>query len=234
MELASPLTRGTLIRRYKRFLADVRLDNDSVITATCPNTGAMLGLTDPGLTVYVSHSASPTRKHPYTWEITERPGFGLIGINTARPNTLVENAVRSGGIELLKGYSGMRREVRYGANSRIDLRLEAPDRPSCYVEVKNVTYYRRPGHAEFPDCVTERGTKHLSELAAMVKAGNRAVMVYCIQGGGALTFSLSPEIDPAYCRAFRQAREQGVEAVAVTCHVGLESTRITGTVSILE
>jgi sugar fermentation stimulation protein A len=234
MEFASPLLRGTLIQRYKRFLADVRLEDGSIITATCPNTGTMLGLTDSGMTIHLSRSDSPTRKYPHTWEMTDRPGFGLIGINTARPNALVENAISSGLIASLAGYATTRREVRYGTNSRIDLLLERDGKPPCYVEVKNVTLYRKPKLAEFPDCVTERGTKHLFELSEMVKAGHRAVMVYCIQGGGAEAFALTPDIDPIYDAAFRKARAQGVEAIAVTCHVGLERISVDGTVPVLE
>jgi sugar fermentation stimulation protein A len=234
MEFATPLIRGTLIKRYKRFLADVRLDDGSFVTATCPNTGTMLGLTDPGMTIHLSRSDSPTRKYAHTWEMTERPGFGLIGINTGRPNMLVEKAVRSGLIGSLAGYGTIRREVKYGTNSRIDLLLEKEGKPPCYVEVKNVTLYRKPKLAEFPDCPTERGTKHLAELSEMVKAGHRAVMVYCIQGGGAEAFALTPDIDPIYDAAFRKARAQGVEAIAVTCHVGLERISVTGTVPVLE
>lgn len=234
MDFPSPLMRGTLLKRYKRFLADVRLEDGNTVTAACPNTGTMLGLTEPGMTIYLSRSGNPNRKYAHTWEMTDRPGFGLIGINTARPNVLVEKAVTAGMIDGLAGYDGIRREVKYGANSRIDLLLEKEGLPPCYVEVKNVTLYRGPGLAEFPDCVTERGTKHLSELAAMVKAGRRAVMVYCIQGGGAQAFALTPDIDPIYHKAFHRARRHGVEAVAVTCHVGLEGISVTGTVPVLE
>jgi sugar fermentation stimulation protein A len=234
MEFASPLIRGTLLKRYKRFLADVRLEDGSIITATCPNTGTMLGLTDPGMNIHLSRSDSPTRRYAHTWEMTDRPGFGLIGINTMRPNFLIEKAIMSGLVGTLSGYEGIRREVKYGANSRIDLLLEKPGKPPCYVEVKNVTLYRRPGLAEFPDCVTARGTKHLGELASMVKAGHRAVMVYCIQGGGAKAFALTPDIDPVYEAAFRKARAHGVEAIAMTCHVGLDGIFVNGTVPVLE
>ena len=186
------------------------------------------------MTIHLSRSDSPSRKYAHTWEMTERPGFGLIGINTARPNLLVEQAIKSGLVGTLAGYDSIRREVKYGANSRIDLLLENPGKPPCYVEVKNVTLYRKPGLAEFPDCVTERGTKHLRELAEMVKAGHRAVMVYCIQGGGAEAFALTPDIDPVYEAAFRKARVHGVEAIAVTCHVGLDGIFVSGTVPVLE
>ena len=234
MEFGSPLIAGTLLQRYKRFLADVRLETGEVITASCPNTGTMLGLTAPGMTIYLSRSDSASRKYAHTWEMTDRPGYGLIGINTARPNKLVEDAIATGKIKTLSGYSNLRREVKYGANSRIDLLLEGPGKPACYVEVKNVTLYRRPRLAEFPDCVTERGTKHLNELSEMVRQGHRAVMVYCIQGGGAEAFALTPDIDPIYAKAFAAAKSQGVEACAVNCHVGLDSIAVTGTVPVLD
>jgi sugar fermentation stimulation protein A len=234
MEFATPLIQATLLKRYKRFLADVRLASGDVVTATCPNTGTMLGLTDPGMTVYLSRNSSATRKYAHTWEMTERPGYGLIGINTARPNRLVEQAILAGLMPGLSDVANLRREVRYGANSRIDLLLEQQGEPSCYVEVKNVTLYRQPGLAEFPDCVTERGTKHLAELAAMVRQGHRAMMVYCIQGGGAQAFALTPDIDPKYVAAYDAARAIGVEAIAMTCHVGLERIAVTGTVPVIE
>jgi sugar fermentation stimulation protein A len=226
------LFRGTLIQRYKRFLADVKLETGETITATCPNTGTMMGLTAPGTTVYLSCSDSPTRKYAHTWEMSERPDIGLIGINTGRPNALVEEAIKSNQVSILSGYSSIRREVKYGANSRIDLLLEGPGLPACYVEVKNVTLYRRAGHAEFPDCRTERGAKHLLEMSEMVRQGNRAVMVYCIQGGDARRFSLTTDLDPTYANAYSAARQAGVEAIALTCHVSLNTIQVTGTLPV--
>jgi sugar fermentation stimulation protein A len=226
------LHKATLIKRYKRFLADVRLENGDLITATCPNTGTMMGLTAPGMTIYLSRSESPTRKYAHTWELVDRPGFGLIGINTARPNALVEQAIISGKFPVLGGYTSIRREVKYGQNSRIDILLEGGDRPSCYVEVKNVTLYRKSGHAEFPDCKTERGAKHLAEMSGMVAQGHRAVMVYCIQGGDAKNFNLTADLDPTYVKAYAHAHAAGVEAIALTCHVSLKSIEVTGSLPV--
>jgi sugar fermentation stimulation protein A len=217
-----------LIQRYKRFLADVKLATGETITAACPNTGAMLGLTTPGLRVWLSRSQSLTRKYPHTLELVERPDIGLIGINTAHPNTLVEAAVKAGAIPTLAGYASIRREVKYGENSRIDLLLEDVARPPCYVEIKNVTLYRQPQLAEFPDCKTARGEKHLREMAEMVRQGKRAVMVYCIQGGNPQHFALTPDLDAAYAQSFKAARLAGVEAIALTCHVKPDRITVTG------
>jgi sugar fermentation stimulation protein A len=234
MLFKSPLIRGTLIKRYKRFLADVTLDTGETITAACPNTGTMLGLTTPGLKVWLSRSESVTRKYAQTLEIIERDDIGMIGINTAHPNGLVEEALGANQIAELSGYRTVRREVRYGENSRIDLLLESGERPPCYVEVKNVTLYRQPHLAEFPDCKTERGEKHLREMAEMVRQGCRAVMVYCIQGGHAKHFTLTPDLDRSYFNSFIAARAAGVEAIALTCHVSADKIEITGTVPLLD
>jgi sugar fermentation stimulation protein A len=234
MRFKQPLIRGTLRQRYKRFLADVTLDTGEAVTAACPNTGTMLGLTMPGLIVYVSRSDSVTRKYPHTLELVEREDVGLIGINTSHPNRLVEDAIAAGQVAGLTGYQTIRREVKYGQNSRIDLLLEGPSQRSCYVEVKNVTLYRRGHHAEFPDCRTERGAKHLREMSDMVRAGHRAVMVYCIQGGTPKDFALTPDLDRDYFEAFKAAKAAGVEALAVTCHVSPEAIEVTGQVPVLD
>jgi sugar fermentation stimulation protein A len=226
MRFASPLIKATLIKRYKRFLADVRLDSGEEITATCPNTGTMLGMTDPGLTVYLSRSDSQTRKYAHTWHITEKPGVGLVGIDTSLPNRIVEEAIQASHIDTFKGYDRLKREVRYGENSRIDLLLEGEGKPACYVEVKNVTLVRQPKLAEFPDCPTERGAKHLREMTAMVKQGHRAVMVYLIQCEAPERFALTRDLDYRYVEAFIAARREGVEALAFTCHVCLDSISI--------
>ena len=225
--------RGRLVKRYKRFLADVVLDTGESVTAACPNTGTMLGLTTPGLVVWLSRSDSVTRKYPHTLEIVERD-VGLIGINTAHPNRLVEEALNAKRVPALLGYSSLRREVKYGENSRIDLLLEDEGRPRCFVEVKNVTLYRQPNRAEFPDCRTERGEKHLREMAAMVRLGHRAVMVYCIQGGNPKRFALTPDIDRSYFNSFLVAKAAGVEALALTCHVSPDRIEITGQVPLLD
>jgi sugar fermentation stimulation protein A len=229
MRFASPLVRGRLLQRYKRFLADVELDDGSRITATCPNTGAMLGLCDPGLPIWLSQSDSPTRKYAHTWELVE---FGrgksrsFVGINTSHPNAIVSEAVASGVIPPLSGYASQRREVKYGQSSRIDLLLEDPAKGLAYVEIKNVHLLREKGLAEFPDCRTERGVKHLAELTSMVRAGHRAVMVYLIQRGDAHRFRAAADIDPNYATALANARAAGVEAYAVTCRMSPEDITV--------
>lgn len=225
MRLPVPLIRGTLIQRYKRFLADVRLDDGRLVTATCPNTGSMIGLTAPGSAVWLSESDSPTRKYRHTWELVEADlgkGPTLVGINTGHPNKLVAEAIGVRRVKLLTGYPGLRREVKYGKNSRIDLLLECARKGLCYVEIKNVHLSRRHGLAEFPDSVTERGVKHLREMSDMVRAGHRAVMVFLIQRGDAKRLAFARDIDPSYGAAFDQAAAAGVEAIALRCKMSVE------------
>lgn len=222
MQFTPPLVRGRLLRRYKRFLADVELDEGGVVTVNCPNTGSMLGLTEPGSPVWLSVSDKPSRKYRHTWEMLEVPsdaGPAFVGINTGHPNRLVAQAIRAGGVPELQGYGSLRPEVKYGRNSRIDILLEHDGQPPCYVEVKNVHLLRRPRLAEFPDCVTARGAKHLEELAGVVRAGGRAVMFYLVQRGDADAFALARDIDPAYAESFVRATREGVEALAYCCRV---------------
>lgn len=230
MKFPTPLVRGRLVRRYKRFLADITLDNGEVVTATCPNTGSMIGLATPGAIVWLSISTSPTRKYPHTWELVEADlGHGpvLVGINTGHPNRLVADAIAAGEIPELAGYAGLRREVKYGLSSRIDILLEDPAKGLAYVEIKNVHLSRKSGLAEFPDSVTERGVKHLAELSAMVAAGHRAVMLYLIQRADADHFAFAGDIDPRYAAAFAAARAAGVEALAYACRLTPEEIMIT-------
>jgi sugar fermentation stimulation protein A len=229
MKFVTPLIRGRLIRRYKRFLADVVLDDGREVTATCPNTGSMIGLTAPGSVVWLSLSDSPTRKYPHTWELVEADlgaGPAIVGINTNHPNRIVSEAIASGTILELSGYATLRREVKYGLSSRIDILLESPSKPLCYVEIKNVHLSRKLGLAEFPDSVTERGVKHLVELSAMVAAGHRAVMLYLIQRADAERFAFAQDIDPRYVAAYEAARSAGVEALAYGCDVKPEGIEI--------
>lgn len=219
MQFASPLVSGKLLKRYKRFLADVVLSTGESVTAACPNTGAMLGLNEPGSTVWLSRSDKVTRKYPHTWELVEIAGKGLIGVNTSSPNRIVTEAIRDGLLPELSGYSGLRNEVNYGRNSRIDILLENIDRPPCYVEVKNTHLFRKPGLVEFPDCVTVRGRKHLDELADMVSVGARAVMLYLVQADFPEACSLAADLDPDYVKGFIRARKAGVEAFALCCKV---------------
>ena len=234
MKFKGPLIRGTLIKRYKRFLADVVLDTGETITAACANTGSMLGLAEPGNAVWLSRSESLTRKYPHGWELVDIPHIGLVGINTAQPNHIVTEAIIAGKVAELAGYANLRNEVKYGRNSRIDILLEDAKRPPCYVEIKNVHFFRKPGLAEFPDCVTERGAKHLVELSNMVKAGARAVMVYLIQCQNPSRFALADDKDRTYFNEFRKARSVGVEALALTCHVSTSEITVDRAIPVLE
>lgn len=222
MRFPSPLVRGRLVKRYKRFLADVVLDDGRAITCTCPNTGSMLGLTTPGSIVWLSESDSPTRKYRHTWEMVENDigeGKSMVGINTGHPNKIVTEAIEAGRIASLKGYASLKREQKYGANCRIDILLEDEKKGRAYVEIKNTHLMRTPGLAEFPDSVTERGAKHLHELAQMVRLGHRAVMLYLVQRADARRFVVAADIDPAYAAAFKAATAAGVEALAYRCRL---------------
>jgi len=217
MDFETPLLRGRLIKRYKRFLADIELPDGETITATCPNTGSMKGLTTPGSTVWLSTSDSPTRKYRHTWELVEHDlgkGPTVVGINTNHPNKLVTEAIEAGRIAPLKGYGSLRREVKYGSeNSRIDILMEDARKGTCYVEVKNVHLRRTGDWAEFPDSVTARGTRHLGDLQAVAARGARAVMLYLVQRTDCARFRLAADLDPAYAAAFDAARAHGVEAL---------------------
>jgi sugar fermentation stimulation protein A len=224
MEFPDPLIRATLIKRYKRFLSDHELEDGSVVTAHCANTGAMLGLTEPGAETWLSPARNAERKLRYSWEmIRAAPGAdGLVGIHTAHPNAIVAEAIAAGQVAALSSYDALKREVRYGKNSRIDILLETPGAPPCYVEVKNVHLVRHSGLAEFPDSVTTRGTKHLRELTNIVRDGGRAVMFYLVQRADCQTFTLSGDIDPDYAAAFAEARQGGVEALCYDCALSLQ------------
>jgi sugar fermentation stimulation protein A len=220
MRFATPLVSGTLIQRYKRFLVDVRLDDGTVITGTCPNTGSLMGLKDPGIRVWLSTSDSPTRKYKHTLELVEvdlGQGPQIVGVNTQHPNKLVEEAIYAGKLAPVKGYADLKREQKYGRNSRIDILMSDAKKGLAYVEVKNVHLSRKPGLAEFPDSITERGVKHLAELADMVREGHKAVMVYLIQRGDVSKLSFARDIDADYANAFDAAMKAGVEAVALRC-----------------
>lgn len=226
MTFDKPLYTGRLIKRYKRFFADVELPDGTVVTAHCPNSGSMKSVNDPGAPVWITHDDNPKRKLKYTWEMI-RIGDAMVGVNTGRPNAIVAEAITAGAIPELAGYANLKREVKYGKNSRIDILLSDDAKADCYVEVKNVTLRRdlTPGApAEFPDGVTARGAKHLAELSDMVAEGHRAVMLYLIQRDDADEVVMADDIDPAYAEALTAALAAGVEAIAVGC--SLSETQI--------
>src|SRR6266704_3992688 len=237
MRFPAPLFPATLVRRYKRFLADVILPSGETITVHCANPGSMIGLNSVGARVWLSKSANANRKLAYSWELIEvdlGSSAELVGINTAHPNALAAEAIAAGASPELTGYKTIRREVKYGDGSRVDFLLEDPARPPCYVEVKNVHLMRRPGLAEFPDAVTRRGAKHLVELSDMAAAGARAVMLFLIQIGSARRFKLARDIDAAYGAAFDAARARGIEALAYRCGISCEGIEVVEPVPIAE
>jgi sugar fermentation stimulation protein A len=214
------LIKGTLITRYKRFLADVKLRNGHVVTAHCPNSGSMMGCSELGRPVYISRSKNPKRRLHYTWELIEMPS-SLVGVNTLVPNKLVKQALIEGNIAALAGYERVRSEVKCSPHSRLDLALENSDGSRCFIEVKNCTLVE-DGIAYFPDAVTIRGFKHLVELQEQVRLGNRGVIFFLIQRMDASTFRPADCIDPAYGRELRKAASNGVEAIAYDVHISLE------------
>lgn len=225
MDFPQPLIRGVLVQRYKRFLADVVLEDGTALTAHCPNPGAMLGLNMPGLPVWLSRSDDPKRKLAYTLELVHVDG-GLVGINTMHPNRLVAEALAADAIPELTGYATHRREVKYGTNSRVDFLLQHPDRSPCWLEIKNCHLRRTGTLAEFPDCVAARSAKHLRELEAMVAAGDRAVVLFVVQRTDCDAFSACAELDPAFAKALDHAADAGVEVFVYACDITPERVGI--------
>jgi sugar fermentation stimulation protein A len=242
MEFPLPLIRGRLIRRYKRFLADIILDDGAEITAHCPNPGAMLGLNTPGLIAWLSRSPDPRRKLAHTLELVEEDG-GLVGINTMHPNRLVAEALAADAIPELAGYAIHRREVKYGVASRVDFLLTHPDRAACWLEVKNdqrkdsrsarlwlevknCHLMRSAGLAEFPDCVAARSTKHLGELEAMVAAGDRAAVLFVVQRTDCDRFAAAADCDPVFANALARVQANGVEVYVYRCEVAVTGVRL--------
>lgn len=230
MQFDPPLVSAQLMRRYKRFLADVTFDDQpDPATAHCGNPGSMIGLAEPGSTVWLSPNQNPKAKLDWRWELIET-ATSLVSVNTNRANLIVAEGLKANKIEELKGYSTIRPEVRYGANSRIDFLLEEAEQPPAYVEVKSVTlkrpYGARPDAAEFPDAVTQRGAKHLRELQEVVKTGSRAVMLFLVQRDDCRYFTTANDIDPVYATELILARDAGVEILCYACRVTPQSIEL--------
>ncbi|MCY1268967.1 Sugar fermentation stimulation protein A [compost metagenome] len=227
MRFAPALEEGRLLKRYKRFLADIETASGELLTIHCPNTGSMLNCMSEGCRVWFSRSNDPKRKLPGTWEIAETPQGRLACVNTARANALVEEALQAGVIAELAGFDTFRREVAYGLeNSRADFRLDFPAGPA-FVEVKSVTLgFDGTPVAAFPDAVTLRGSKHLRELAALARQGMRAVQLYCVNLSGIEAVRAADEIDPAYAAALREAVAAGVEVLAYGVELTPDEVRV--------
>ena len=224
MKFSTKLIPGTLIKRYKRFLADIQLESGEIITAHCPNSGSMKTCAAEGWEVRLSFHDNPNRKYPYTWEMVNN-GKCWIGINTSHPNKLAKEAIQKEKITEIMGYTEIKQEVKYGKNSRIDLLL-LNEKDICYIEVKNVTLVEEDGDYYFPDSVTERGRKHLYELADMVQQGHRAVMLYVIQRNDGYLFKPAIHIDPAYAKSLKEVHGQGVEILVYRAEVRPEEIQI--------
>lgn len=233
MKFASPLIEGRLISRYKRFFADIELTDGTVVTAHCANTGSMAGLKETGSRVWISRADNPKRKLRYDWRIIE-VGRALVGVHTSWPNKIVEEALNDQNIPELAGYDSLRREVKYGENSRIDFLLESKDRRPCYVEVKSITFSRRQGLAEFPDSPSIRAAKHVTELTNMVKDGARAVMLYVVQRDDCDRFCIAADVDPKYQEALGIAQKAGVENICYACTLSPEAITISHSIKVLD
>ena len=214
MNFEAPLQSGILLKRYKRFLADVKLDSDQIITIHCPNTGSMKNCKEPGSRVWFSISENKKRKYPHTWQFVEVNKNHLVGINTGLSNKLVVEAIQNGAVRELQNYEQLKTEVPYGAQkSRIDILL-SNKHEECYVEVKNVSLGMEAGLGLFPDAVTTRGQKHLEELMLIKKSGARAILFFCVQHTGIEKVSPADDIDPKYSTLLRKAMVEGVESIA--------------------
>ncbi len=231
MQLQKKLQSGTLIKRYKRFLADITAEGGESITIHCPNTGSMKNCQQPGSRIWYSDSENPNRKYACTWELVEVDNEHIVGINTGLANKLVHEAVELDRIDELKGYDSIRTEVAYGEQkSRIDLllggKMNDPD-ALCYVEVKNVSLGLGEGLGSFPDAVTTRGQKHLQELLHMHTLGHRAVLLFCVQHSGIQRIKPADNIDPEYGRLLREVASKGVEVLAYRVHFDLQESQVT-------
>lgn len=232
MKYQPALTSGKLIKRYKRFLADVKLDNGEHITIHCPNTGAMTGCAEPGVDVYFSTSDNKKRKYPNTFELSSTSSGDLIGVNTTKANQLVKEAIEQQLINELTGYQQLATEVKYGSeNSRIDIKLSDPNRADCYIEIKSTTLLldEATGLGGFPDAVTTRGQKHLRELAEVVEQGDRAVLVFLVQHMAITKVTVAEQIDPAYAEQLQKAYAAGVEILVLHTHITPSEIKVVST-----
>lgn len=215
MRFQTDLVPARLIRRYKRFLADARLEDGREITAHCANPGSMMGLADEGMKIWLEPNDDPKKKLKFGWRLVDHENGHFTGVDTSVPNRALKAALETREIDGLEAYDVLRPEVKYGENSRIDFLLQGANIPDTYVEVKSVTLSRQAGLAEFPDSVTKRGAKHLAELANMKAMGHRAVMLYLVQRTDCTEMALAGDIDPTYAQAFADAREVGVEVICL-------------------
>ena len=234
MQLPKTLYCGTLIKRYKRFLADICLERGEKITAHCPNPGRMTGLSNPGSRVWVSCSPNPNRKLPFTLELIEADG-GLVGVNTHHPNKIVREAIEAHKIAQLKGYDSLRTEVKYAERSRVDMLLEDEKIGRCWVEVKNVHLRRDSresnGTAEFPDSVTVRGSKHIEDLVDQIKIGDKSVLIFLIQRMDCKDFKIARDIDPLYYETLLRGMENGLEVLCFDTNITLSSISLRNSIT---
>ncbi|MGX0975032.1 sugar fermentation stimulation protein A [Roseovarius sp. MBR-51] len=219
MRFQTPLVQAVLLRRYKRFLADIRLMDGREVTAHCANPGSMLGLADPGTTVWVEPNDDPRKKLKFGWRLVESVAGEFACVDTALANRVVKEALETGQIPEFAAYDRVRPEQNYGTASRVDFLLSGAGLPDAYVEVKSVTLSRRPGLAEFPDSVTARGTKHLGELAEMAQSGHRAVLLYLVQRTDTQAVTVAQDLDPAYAEALQTARAAGVTVLSYRANI---------------
>ncbi len=227
MRFPAPLVPATLIRRYKRFLADARLEADGrEVTAHCANPGAMTGLAEPGMRIWLEPNDDPKRKLRFAWKLVELGEGHWAGIDTMLPNRVVREALEARAVPALAAYDSLRPEVRYGTGSRVDFLLRGHGLPDAYVEVKNAHLSRQEGLAEFPDARTARGLRHLEELATVARAGHRAVMFYLVQRTDCTRFALAADIDPAYAEGFARARAAGVEVICHACRIDTDGVSL--------
>lgn len=226
MRFQTPLVPGVLVRRYKRFLADVTLADGQEVIAHCANPGSMMGLADPGLRVWLEPNDDPKKKLNYGWRLVEHENGHFTGVDTAVPNRMLRAAFETREVRGLSDFDTVRAEVPYGEKSRIDFLLTRHGQPDTYIEVKSVTLSRQNGQAEFPDSVTARGTKHLNELTRMVQQGHRAIMLYLVQRTDCTRMSLASDIDPIYAAAWTAATRAGVETMALDCQITPDAVRL--------